>query len=120
MSKPVKVTEQSFNAEVLKSDLPVLADFWAAWCGPCLMIAPIVEDLAQEFEGRLKVAKVDVDENPDLAIRYNIMSIPTLGLFKGGELVKRIIGYMPKAELKRQIETALGESASVATAARKE
>lgn len=111
MSTPVRVTEQTFDAEVLRADLPVLADFWAAWCGPCRMIAPIVEDLAREYAGKLKVAKIDVDENPDLASRYGIMSIPTLGLFRGGELVKRIVGYVPKAELERQIEAALSAGA---------
>lgn len=111
MSTPVRVTEETFDAEVLRADLPVLADFWAAWCGPCRMIAPIVEDLARKYEGKLKVAKIDVDENPDLASRYGIMSIPTLGLFRGGELVKRIVGYMPKAELERQIEAAFSAGA---------
>ncbi len=91
----------------LKADLPVLADFWAEWCAPCRMIAPVVEDLAREYEGRLKVAKVDVDENKQLAMRYGIMSIPTLGLFRDGKLVERIVGYMPKAELRRQIDAVL-------------
>ncbi len=117
MNKPVHITEQNFKAEVLNADLPVLADFWAAWCGPCQMVAPIVEDLAQEYAGRLKVAKVDVDENPDLAARYNVMSIPTLGIFKGGQLVQRIVGYVPKAQLKQRLDAELGAS-SHATAAR--
>lgn len=117
MNKPVHITTQNFEAEVLNADLPVLADFWAAWCGPCKMIAPIVEDLAQEYAGRVKVAKVDVDENPDLAARYNIMSIPTLGIFKGGRLVSRIVGYVPKAQLKQRIDADLGAN-SRATAAR--
>ncbi len=117
MNKPVHITEQNFGAEVLNADLLVLADFWAAWCGPCRMIAPIVEDLAQEYAGRLKVAKIDVDENPGLAARYNIMSIPTLGIFKGGKLVSRIVGYVPKAQLKQHLDAALGASPS-ATAAR--
>ncbi len=107
MSKPTAVTEKTFDQEVLKADLPVLADFWADWCGPCRMLAPVVEDLAREYDGTLKFAKVDVDENPDLAARYNIMSIPTLGLFKNGKLVARIVGYMPKAELKRQVDDVL-------------
>ncbi len=108
MSKPTAVTELTFDQEVLKADLPVLADFWADWCGPCRMLAPVVEDLAREYDGTLKFAKVDVDENPNLATRYNILSIPTLGLFKNGMLVARIVGYMPKAEVKRQVDAALG------------
>lgn len=101
------VTEQTFETQVLKSPLPVLVDFWAAWCGPCRMIAPIVEELANEYEGRLRVFKLDVDENGGIAARYSIMSIPTLGLFSGGELVERIVGYMPKEQLRRRIDAAL-------------
>jgi thioredoxin 1 len=112
MAKPVVVTEQTFDGEVLKSDLPVLVDFWAAWCGPCRMVAPIVEELAGEYAGRLKVAKVDVDDNQNLAVRYGIMSIPTLGVFRGGEMIERIVGYMPKHELKRRLESALRTSAN--------
>ena len=116
MSKPVHITEQNFNGEVLNADLPVLADFWAPWCAPCRMIAPIVEDLATEYEGRLKVAKIDVDENPDLAARYNVQSIPTLAVFKGGTLVKRIVGYVPKAELKRHVDAVLNAARGVSVA----
>lgn len=107
MAKPVAVTEQTFEQEVLKADLPVLVDFWAAWCGPCRMVAPIVEELAGEYAGRLKVAKVDVDDNQTLAMRFSIMSIPTLGVFQGGEMIERIVGYMPKAEIKRRLDGAL-------------
>jgi len=107
MAKPLAITEDSFEQEVLKSDLPVLVDFWAEWCGPCRMVAPIVEELAGEYAGRLKVAKVDVDDNQRLAIRYQIMSIPTLGVFRGGEMIERIIGYMPKGEVKRRLDGAL-------------
>lgn len=106
-AKPQAVTEQTFEAEVLKSTTPVLVDFWAAWCGPCRMIAPIVEELAGEYEGRLKVTKLDVDENGGVAAKYSVMSIPTLGLFRGGELVERIVGYMPKEQLKKRIDAAL-------------
>jgi thioredoxin len=107
MAKPMAVTEETFEQEVLKSDLPVLVDFWAEWCGPCRMVAPIVEELAGEYAGRLKVTKVDVDDNQRLAIRYGIMSIPTLGVFRAGEMIERIIGYMPKGELKRRLDGAL-------------
>ncbi len=104
---PVHVTEQTFEQEVINAELPVLADFWAAWCGPCRMIAPIVEELARDYAGQLKVAKIDVDENPGLAKRFGIMGIPTLAVFKDGQVVSRIVGYAPKAELKRHIEAAL-------------
>lgn len=107
MAKPVHVSEQTFEQEVIKAPTPVLVDFWAEWCGPCRMVAPIVEEFAQDYEGKLKVAKVDVDENQNLAMRFNIMSIPTLGIFKGGQLVERIVGYMPKGELKRRVDAAL-------------
>lgn len=107
MGKLVGVSDETFEAEVLQADLPVLADFWATWCAPCRRIAPILEDLAAEYEGRLKVAKVDVDANPTLADRYNVRSIPTLAVFKDGVLVERIVGYVPKEELKRQVNVAL-------------
>lgn len=107
MSNPVHVTESSFEAEVLKADVPVLADFWADWCAPCRLLAPVVDDLAREYAGRLKVVKVDVDESRRLAIDYGIMSIPTLVLFKNGKLAGRFVGYMPKVELKQLLETAL-------------
>ena len=107
MGKPVGVSEETFEAEVLQADLPVLADFWATWCAPCRRIAPILEDLAAEYEGRLKVAKVDVDADPTLADRYNVRSIPTLAVFKDGVLVERMVGYVPKEELKRQVNVAL-------------
>jgi thioredoxin len=107
MAKPLAVTEDTFEQEVLRSDVPVLVDFWAEWCGPCRMVAPIVEELAGEYAGRLKVTKVDVDDNQRLAMRYSIMSIPTLGVFRGGEMIERIIGYMPKGELKRRLDGAL-------------
>ncbi|HEV2358648.1 MAG TPA: thioredoxin [bacterium] len=105
--KTEAVTEQTFDADVIKSPTPVLVDFWAEWCGPCKMIAPIVEELAGEYEGRLRVRKLDVDENGTVAARYSIMSIPTLGVFRGGELIERIVGYMPKEQLRRRIDAAL-------------
>ncbi len=105
--KAEAVTEQNFDADVVKSPIPVLVDFWATWCGPCKMIAPIVEELAGEYEGKLKVRKLDVDEAGTVAARYSVMSIPTLGIFRGGEMIERIVGYMPKEQLKRRIDAAL-------------
>lgn len=87
----------NFDAEVVQSDVPVLVDFWASWCAPCRAIAPIVEELSEEFAGRLKVGKVDVDDNHDVASRYRITSIPSVYLFKGGEVVEQLVGARPKA-----------------------
>lgn len=101
------ITEDNFVQEVQNSDLPVLIDFWAVWCGPCRMIAPTVEQLAQELDGRVKVAKVNVDEQPGLASRFGIMSIPTLALVKGDRVLHKSIGVKPKDVLKREIEAAI-------------
>ncbi|MEK7765741.1 MAG: thioredoxin [bacterium] len=106
MSVPLHVTESEFDAKVVQSAIPVLVDFWAEWCGPCRMIAPLVEELAREMDGRLAVAKVDVDAHPRLAERYGIQSIPTLLVFKGGQIVKMLVGYMPKPELKKALADA--------------
>jgi thioredoxin 1 len=105
--RAVSVTDANFEQEVLRGPTPVIVDFWAPWCGPCLMIAPIIDELAAEYRDRVKFVKVNVDENPDLANRYNVMSIPTLGVFKDGTLVGRIVGYMRKADLKQQLESTL-------------
>ncbi|MCQ2553318.1 MAG: thioredoxin [Clostridia bacterium] len=90
------LTKENFEAEVLKSDIPVLVDFWATWCGPCQMLAPIIEEIAKENEGVIKVGKVNVDEEPELSVRYNVAVIPTLYVFKNGKAVKAAQGYMSK------------------------
>ena len=103
MSKPVKVTDKSFSSEVLKSDQKVLVDFWAEWCGPCRMVAPVVEDIAEEYSGQIKVAKLNVDENQSTASRYGIMSIPTMLVFEDGKVQDKLVGYMPKDKLARKV-----------------
>lgn len=104
MGNAVAVTEQNFDSEVLQSPVPVLVDFWAAWCGPCRAIAPAVEEIAGEYSGKLKVVKVDVDENPDVAGRYNVLGIPTLLLFKEGKAVERLVGAYPKQAMISKIK----------------
>jgi len=104
MGNAVAVTDQSFKAEVLDSTIPVLVDFWAEWCGPCRAVGPIVEELARDYEGKLKVVKVDVDESQDVSARYRIQSIPTLMVFKGGQEVERVIGAVPKQMLLSRVQ----------------
>lgn len=105
--KVVTLSSGNWESEVVASPTPVLVDFWAVWCGPCRMIAPIVDEIAGEYEGRLKVGKVNVDEYSDLASRYGVMSIPTLMVFKNGQPVERIVGYQPKKELAAKIDRVL-------------
>jgi thioredoxin 1 len=99
MSKTVAVTDDTFEEIVLKADLPTVVDFWAVWCGPCKMIAPVLDEIAGEYDGKLQVVKLDVDHNSQSAMQYGVMSIPTLILFKKGQAVERIVGFMPKAKV---------------------
>ena len=103
-NKPVNVTDANFAAEVERSPLPVLLDMWAPWCGPCLMVAPVIEELAAEMAGRVRVAKLNVDENPATAARFGVQSIPTLLLLKGGRELDRIVGVQSKAAIVQRIE----------------
>jgi thioredoxin 1 len=108
MAIPTVVTDETFNQEVLKSDMPTLVDFWAVWCGPCRMVAPVVDEIAREQAGKLKVMKLDVDENQGTAMTYGVMSIPTLILFKNGQPVERIVGFRPKSDMDKKILPHLG------------
>ena len=103
----VHVTDDTFKAEVLESDVPVLVDFWAPWCGPCRMVAPILEELSESYAGRVKIVKLNTDENPQVSAAYGIISIPTLNVYSGGELVKQLIGAKPKPVLVNEIESVL-------------
>jgi len=107
-----EITDQNFDQDVLKSDKPVLIDFWATWCGPCRAIAPIVEELAREYEGKVKVGKMDVDRNQATPMRYGVRGIPTLLVFKDGQVKEQIVGYVPK----EQIQKALDKHAGAAVA----
>ncbi len=103
MANIVEATTAGFKSEVLDSTTPVLVDFWAPWCGPCRMVAPVVEEIAKEYAGKIKVMKLNTDENMDIAVQYNILSIPTLGFFQGGKMVDRIIGAVPKKVIVEKI-----------------
>lgn len=105
--KPVVVSSQNFEAEVVKSDIPVLVDFWASWCAPCKMIAPVVEELAKEYNGKLKVAKLDVDADREIAMSFGIMSIPTLLIFNNGHVADQLVGAVPKSMLVDKITRVL-------------
>ncbi|MFO7598719.1 MAG: thioredoxin TrxC [Candidatus Desulfacyla sp.] len=107
LDKPVDITDNTFDSEVLSSSMPVLVDCWAPWCGPCRMVGPVLEQLAREYAGRVKIAKLNVDENPRIASRYSIRSIPTMLLFNRGELANTMVGALPKQEIERQLRSIL-------------
>ena len=107
MAKPKEVTDATFEQEVLKAPRPVLVDFWAPWCGPCRMVAPIVEELADEYNGKVNFVKMNTDDNPVIASRYDIRSIPTLLVFRGGQAVGQIIGFRPKSDLRRRLDAVI-------------
>ena len=107
MSNALAVTDATFEAEVLKGDTPVVVDFWAAWCGPCKLIAPVLDDLAAEYDGKVKVTKLDVDQNPTTSMQFQVRSIPTLLFFKDGKVVDQVIGAQSKTELKKRFDATL-------------
>ena len=104
----VEFSESNFDQEVTKATTPVLVDLWAAWCGPCRIIAPVIEELAGKYQGKMKMGKLNVDDHPQIAAQFRIMNIPTLLLFKGGQEVDRIVGVVPKEELIRRLEKIIG------------
>ncbi|MGN8244336.1 thioredoxin [Cellulomonas soli] len=103
------VTDSTFRTEVLESDVPVLVDFWAEWCGPCRLVAPVLEELAGQYAGRVKIVKLDTESNPQVTADYGVVSIPTLNIYAGGELVRSVIGARPKSVIAEEIEGALAE-----------
>jgi thioredoxin 1 len=112
MGKAQVVSDQNFEAEVIKSETPVLVDFWATWCGPCRMVAPVLEEIANEQGEKVKIAKLDVDANPITAGRFGVRSIPTMILFKNGREAQRVVGYMPKEKLLQQIQPHITDTAA--------
>ena len=100
----ININDSNFKQEVLEESLPVLVDFWAVWCGPCLRLAPVIEQIAKEYKGKLKVCKLNVDDAPKTASSYEVMSIPTLAIFKNGKVVKKVVGALPKTELESMIK----------------
>lgn len=110
-AKYVTVTDATFQEEVLNADRPVLVDFWATWCGPCRMIAPMIEELAEEYEGRAKVVKLDVDNNPQVAMQFGVRSIPTLLFFKDGAVADQLIGAVPKRALAERLQNLVSKAA---------
>jgi thioredoxin 1 len=107
MNKPVTINDSDFDEIVLQAETPVVVDFWAPWCRPCLMAAPVLEELAEEYSGRITIAKLNVDQNAKTPTQYGIMAIPNLIIFKNGQPFSQIVGYKPKAELKRDLDAAL-------------
>ena len=107
MSDLLQVTDKTFDEEIFNSDVPVIVDFWATWCGPCKMVAPVVEELAKEYEGKIKVAKMDVDNNRETPARFGIRNIPTIIFFKGGEVTNTIIGAQPKSAIEAELKKLL-------------
>ena len=109
MVEPINISDQDFEEKVIKSKKPVLVDFWAPWCRPCLMLAPVVKDLAAEYESRIDFAKLDVDQNQKTASQFQVMSIPTVIIFKDGKVASQMVGFKPKEELKKALDAALGK-----------
>ena len=120
MSKPIQFTDDNFENEIRDSQVPVLVDFWAEWCGPCRRVSPIVEEIAEEYEGKLKVGKLNVDENPRATSQFGIRSIPTLIIFRNGEPVDKIIGALPKGHIVQLIEENLGSETEPTTVVRED
>ena len=113
MAKPREVSDSTFEQDVIQADKPVLVDFWAPWCGPCRMVAPVVEELAEEYDGKVEFVKLNTDDNPNTAVKYGIRSIPTLLVFKEGQPVGQIVGFRPKSDLKERLDAAVGVDAAV-------